>query len=71
MWQVTRWLDDLSRVPRILAWVVISVVSALVLILFGALTNTPTLTWTSGLLWVLIGAASGLAGSTFRNRHHV
>lgn len=71
MWQATRWLDDLSRVSRVLAWVVISMVSALVLILFGALTNTPTLTWTSGLLWVLLAAASGLAGSAFRNRHHV
>ena len=73
MWNMkaTRRVDGLPVTTRNLAWLAMASASALVLVLFGALTSTPTLTWTSGLLWVLLAAASGLAGSAFRNRHHV
>jgi len=67
--QADRWIDGLSNVPQILAWIGIALATYLVVVLACVLTDTPFLGVRGSVLWVFVAACSGYAGSKIRNGH--
>lgn len=69
MGRANRWIDGLSKSPQILAWIGMALAIYLVVVLACVLTDTPFLGFTGSVLWVLVAACSGYAGSKIRNSH--
>ena len=63
------WIDNLSPAPRILAWVGMALGVVLVVDLVSLAIGDPVLRWRTTGLFVLVGTASGYAGSVIRNRN--
>lgn len=66
--QATRWIDDLSKGPQILAWVGIALAMWLAVSLVLVLTGTPAFGW-AGVMFVFVAACAGYGGSKIRNGH--
>jgi hypothetical protein len=65
--QANRWIDGLSTVPRLLVWAVLSLIAALTLVLVEYLISGSFVGWRGMVPFVIVGTASGYAGSTIRN----
>jgi len=63
-----RWVDDLSPVRQLFAWLGIAVAVYTVLTVALVLTGGPTLGKTAP-MWVMLVTASGISGSKYRKRH--
>ena len=66
---VTRWIDGLSTVRRLLVWAGISLAAAFTVVLVGYLSSGSFRGWSGAALFGIVMTASGFAGSTIRKRN--
>lgn len=68
--QANRWIDGLRTLPRLLVWAGLSLIAALTAALVEYLISGSFVGWAGFVPFVIVGTASGLVGSEYRNRKH-
>ena len=64
------WIDGLDPVPRVVAWIGMTLGVVLVVDLALLIVSAPIFTLQGTVGFVFLGTAIGYAGSSYRNRHN-
>ena len=64
------WIDNLSPVVRLVAWIGVTLAIVLVADLALLIARSPIFTLQGTVGFVFLGTAIGYAGSAYRNRHN-